>query len=203
MLFLLKRILNFNCIIIVMSLSFTGCTSLALLGVGAGAGVVTGGYIMGRDKTVTQSVDDSVIDSQIRSNLSKKFPNVFTNIVIVTDGGYVLLAGNVKEEKYIKEAEKIAWTVNGVKHVDNNLNCDGEISASQSLKDGYITSACRARLIATKNIKSRNIKIKTVLSTVYLSGTAHSNDELEDIISVVKSIKGVSKVVSYIKIIKN
>lgn len=186
-----------------MSLSLTGCTSLAILGVGAGAGVVTGGYIMGRDKTVTQSVDDSVIDSQIRSNLSKKFPNVFTNIVIITDNGNVLLAGNVQEEKYIKEAEKIAWSVSGVKHIDNNLTCDNDISSFQSFKDGCITSACRTRLIATKNIKSRNIKIKTVLGTVYLSGTAHSNDELEDIISVVKSIKGVNKVVSYIRIIKN
>lgn len=200
MLFLLKQILNFNCIVIIFSLSLTGCTSLAILGVGAGAGVVTGGYIMGREKTVTQSVDDSVIDSQIRSELSKKFPGIFTNITIVTDNGCVLLAGNVQEEKYIQEAEKVAWSVNGVKHIDNNLICDKKISTSQSLKDGYITSACRTKLIATKDIKSRNIKIKTVSGTVYLSGTAQSKDKLEDIISVVKSIKGVEKVVSYIRV---
>ena len=202
MLFRLKRILIFNCLVIVSSLSLTGCTSLAILGIGAGAGALTGGYIMGRDKTIKQSTDDTLIDSQIRHKLSKQFPGVFPNITIVTNNGSVLLAGNVQKEKYIQEAEKIAWTVEGVKHVDNNLNCDKNISVSQSLKDGYITSACRTKLVATKNIRSRNIKIKTVLGTVYLNGTAHSEDELEDIISVVKNTKGVKKVVSYIIINK-
>lgn len=203
MLFPLKQILifknKFKCfylIIIISSLSLTGCTSLAILG----AGAVTGGYIMGRDKTIKQSTDDTMIESQIRHKLSKRFPKVFTNIKIVADNGCVLLAGNVQEEKYITEAEKIAWTIDGIKHIDNNLTCNSDIKVSQSLQDGYITSACRTRLVATKNIKSRNIKIKTVLGTVYLSGIAHSNDELEDIISVIKSIKGVKKVVSYIKI---
>ena len=181
-------------------MSLTGCTSLAILGIGAGAGAITGGYLMGRDKTVKQSTDDTMIESQIRHKLSKQFPKVFTNIKIVTDNGCVLLAGNIQEEKYIPEAEKIAWTVDGVKHVDNNLTCNSDITIAQSLQDGYITSACRTKLVATKNIKSRNIKIKTVFGTVYLSGIAHSEDELEDIISVVKSIKGVKKVVSYIKI---
>ena len=205
MLFRLKQILtfknkfqNFNYLVILISLSLTGCTSLAILGVGAGAGVLTGGYIMGRDKTVTQSTDDTIIDAQIKRKLFKQFPNVFTNITVATDNGCVLLAGSVRDEKYIKEAEKIAWTIDGVKKVNNNLTCNKNVSTTQSLQDSYITSACRTKLIATKDIKSRNIKINTNEGVVYLSGTAHSNDELEDIISVVKSIKGVKKVVSYI-----
>ena len=195
----LRRILNFNCLIILASLSLTGCTSLAIIGAGVG-GAITSGYIMGRDKTMKQSTDDSVIEAQIKRNLSNKFPGIFTNITIASNNGCVLLAGNVKEENYIKEAEKIAWTIKGVNRIDNHLNCGNEISSSQELKDGYITSTCKTKLVATKNVKSRNIKVITVNSVVYLYGTAHSNDELEDILSVVKNIRSIKKVVSYITI---
>ena len=188
----------FNYLVIIAPLLFTGCTSLAILGVGAGAGVLTGGYIMGRDKSIKQTKDYTLIDSQINHKLYKKFPNVFTDIKIVTDNGCVLLVGNVKDEKYIKEAEKIAWTIDGVKKVNNNLTAYQKISAKQSIQDGYMTSVCKAKLLATKNVKSCNIKVTTCNGIVYLNGVVHSEDELEDIISVVKSIKGVKKVVSYI-----
>ncbi|MBQ9441165.1 MAG: BON domain-containing protein [Alphaproteobacteria bacterium] len=207
MLFRLKQILtfknkfqNFNYLVILLLLStfLTGCTSLAILGIGTGAGVLTGGYIMGRDKTVAQSTDDTIISTQIKHKLFKQYPNVFTDITVATDNGCVLLAGNVQDDRYIREAEKIAWTIDGVKKVNNNLTCNKITSNTQALQDSYVTSACRTKLIATKNIKSRNIKINTNEGIVYLSGIAHSEDELEDIISVVKSIKGVKKVFSYI-----
>ncbi len=189
----------FNIILIVSVLFLNGCTSLAILGAGA-AGVLTGGYIMGKDKTLKQSANDTFIDAKIRNELSKKYPNVFDNISIVTNNGEVLLAGSVQDETKIKEAEKIAYGIAGVKHVDNNLTYGDSTSTAQSLQDGCITSACRTKLIATKDIKSRNIKINTKNGIVYLSGVAHSEDELEDILSVVKSVKNIKKVVSYITI---
>ena len=174
---------------------FTACVPMAFLG----AGALTGGYIAGRDKKVSQSLGDAKIDAQIKNRLQEYTAKTFTGVSVVTDNGCVLLTGHVPDESLIQDVEKIAWSIPGVKIVDNNITV-GQTSFGQTMKDAYITSACRTALIGTENIKSLNIKIKTMSNIVYLSGVVQSNEELNIVIDTIKQIQGVKKVVSYISV---
>lgn len=183
-------------IIFTISLSLSGCATVALLGTGA----AVGGYVAGRDKHTTQSLNDTKIDSQIRNKLIDTLGNSALDISVVTDNGCVLLTGNVPNDDIVTSAESIARTVPGVVSVDNNIVV-GKSKLSTNIADGYITSTCRTKLLAAKDIRSLNVKIKTMNHVVYLSGTARNKKELERIICTVRNTKGVKKVVSYITLV--
>lgn len=182
--------------IVVIALSLSGCATVALVG----AGVATGGYIAGRDKPITRSMQDTSIDTDVKSKLRKQLGAEALDVSVVTNDGYVLLTGNLPNGDMATEAEKIALAVPGVIAVDNNIVV-GKSKLSTLLKDSYITSACRTKLTATSDIKSLNVKIKTMNHVVYLNGTARNQSELEKIINVAKSINGVEKVISYITLV--
>ena len=182
----------FKHIVICSTLLLTGCAPVLFLG----AGSLTGGYIAGRDKKISKSVSDTAIDAKILNKLRQH--NDLSNISVVTDNDCVLLAGTVSLDSSISKAEQIAWSVKGVKVVDNNITV-GTHSFKQSMIDTAITSSCRAQLLGAKDVKSLNIKIKTYNSTVYLSGTVRSDLELKQIIDIVSKVKNVKKVVSYVK----
>lgn len=182
--------------IVLTAVLLSGCGTLTILG----AGVATGGYIAGRDKSIKQSIKDTEIDTNVKSKLRKQIGSSALDVSVVTNDGYVLLTGNLPNEDMVSTAETVALSVPGVVTVDNNIVV-GKSSLSTTLKDSYITSACRTKLTATKNIKSLNVKVKTMNHVVYLNGTARNQTELENIINVVKSIKGVKKVISYITLV--
>lgn len=198
MIFRIKNKIIITKILVVCSvvLLLSGCTSMLILG----TGVATGGYIAGRDKHINQSIGDTRIDSKIKTLLSQNLGELALDISVVTDNGCVLLVGNAPNQDVIDTAERLAWQVKGVQTVDNNITI-GKSKVSTILKDSYITSTCRAKLLANKDIKSLNIKIKTMSHIVYLNGTARSQRELDKIIDIIKSTNGVEKVVSYISLV--
>ena len=186
-----------NILIIGITVVFlNGCATITILG----TGVATGGYLAGRDKSIKRSIKDTRIDNSVKSKLRKQIGESALDVSVVTNDGYVLLTGSLPNDDMISEAESIALTVPGVISVDNNIVV-GKSKLSTNLKDSYITSVCRAKLTATKNIKSLNVKIKTMNHVVYLNGTARTQTELNNIIDVVKSVNGVKKVVSYITLV--
>ena len=184
----------FKCVVGCSVLLLAGCSPILFLG----AGSLAGGYIAGRDKHITKSVSDTAIDAKIHDKL-QKYNDFFKNVSVVTDNDCVLLTGTVKSEDLISQAEQIAWSVKGVKVVDNNITV-GEKLWKQSIRDTAITSSCRTKLLGKSDIKSLNVKIKTCNNVVYLSGTARSELELMRIIDVVRNVKHVKKIVSYISL---
>lgn len=162
-----------------------------------GTGAAVGGIVAGRDKKINSSIQDTKTDIEIKKKLQQYDINAFKNVSVTTDNGCVLLTGTVKNDEYIQQAEKIAWEVPEVKIVDNNITIKN-ISMQQIAKDGYLTAACRAKLLAESDIKSLNIKIKTVDGVVYLSGTAKNQKEIDNIVNAIKQINGIKKIISYI-----
>jgi osmotically-inducible protein OsmY len=163
-----------------------------------GTGVITGGYVAIRDKGIGDSISDSKIDMAIKKKLYRISKKLYSEVSVATDMGAVLLTGIVSDPEWVSIAEREAWAENGVKTVDNNLVHGDEISVSQILKDGTITSSCRSVLICTSSVRSVNYKLKTMNGVVYVRGTARSGEELNTALSQIRRVKGVQKVVSYV-----
>lgn len=164
-----------------------------------GGGMVSGGYTMMREKNFGDSINDSKIDLEIKNRLYKIDARLQSEVSAVTDHGCVLLTGIVSNPEWVSLAEKEAWSVRGVLEVNNHIT-SGELQASQLIKDDYLTTACKTALLCSSDIRSVNFKIKTYDSVVYVLGIARTETEMHKTLDIVRKVKGVQKVVSYIKL---
>jgi hyperosmotically inducible protein len=73
-------------------------------------------------------------------------------------------------------------------------------SATQSVSDIWIESQIKALLLAEKGVTSVNYRWQSVQNIVYIMGEAQSEEELNKVLSIVRRIKGVSKVVSHVSV---
>ena len=62
----------------------------------------------------------------------------------------------------------------------------------------WIESQIKALLLAEKGVTSVNYRWQSVKNVVYIMGEAQSSAELDKVLSIVRRIKGVTKVVSHI-----
>jgi len=62
------------------------------------------------------------------------------------------------------------------------------------VSDTWITTKVKSELATTKEVKSRDIDVKTVKGVVTLSGTQDTGAAIQKAIAVAKSVKGVTEV---------
>ena len=179
------------------AMSFSGCVPTMV-----GGGMVAGGYTAMREKKLGDSLSDTKLETAIKTKLYKISPELYSNVSVNVDQRCVLLTGSVKNPDWIAMAEKESWSVEGVDVVDNNLVV-GEIPLSQVMQDSFITSTCRTKLICSTNIRSVNYKLKTMNGTVYVTGVARSEEELDQVLDILRKVSNVEKVVSYVNIMRS
>lgn len=181
-------------LLLVSILISSGCVPVIV-----GGGMVAGGYTAIREKKVGDTLNDSKVDIEIKNRLYKIDHKLQSDVSAVTDHGCVLLTGVVSNPEWVGVAERETWAVKGVSEVNNHIIV-GRFSTTQLIKDDYLTTACKTALLCEKNVRSVNFKVKTCDSVVYILGIARTDEELTTVLNVVKKVKGVKKVVSYIKL---
>jgi osmotically-inducible protein OsmY len=152
-----------------------------------------------QEKTIGESLDETSTGTQIKTKMFadsvfKKFGEVKVEVA----GRFVLLAGRVPSEKDKQEAEQIAWSARAVDEVANELIV-GNRDFGRDVNDSWIKEQIRLRLIADSKIKGVNYNTVVFNGAVYLLGIAQSEDELRKAAESASTVKGVQKVVSYVK----
>jgi osmotically-inducible protein OsmY len=173
----------------------TGCVPLIV-----GGGIAAGGYAAVRDKRVGDSITDSKIEVAIKAKLYKISPKLYSLVSVNSDEGAVLLTGVVPNLEWVEAVEKESWLIDGVVAVNNHVTHGEQLSVKQTLQDDLITSKVRSKILCCKGVRSVNYKIKTMDGVVYVRGIAQTSQELEFVISELRSISGVKKIVSYVDI---
>lgn len=174
----------------VLALVPTSCAPLAALTVATSAAVSSD------ERTVGAQIDDKVVANKIRIEYVKAGADYVNNIAVTVIEGRVLLIGYLANEKMIEKAEKIAWTIKGVKEVINELhiNPGREVNRSDDL---WIAGQIKTKYVFEKHFSSMNFKVEVYDKVVYLFGIAKSQEELDKAIAVASAINGVQKVVNH------
>lgn len=180
--------------IILTGLCASGCVPLVI---GAGA---TGAVMASQDRGLEQGVDDNEISFEINRKLAARDSALFKRVSTQVRDGRVVLTGFVRNEQDSAAASKIAWSVGGVKQVRNELRTGDPTSFSEKADDSLITTKLRTTLLADASVASINYSIKTIRGTVYLSGNAQNQAELDRVISHARSVSGVRNVVSNVHV---
>jgi osmotically-inducible protein OsmY len=173
----------------------TGC-ALAIIG-----GGTEGAVVASQERTTGEALDDSGILIKIKALYAQNdVEDLLANVEIKVIEGRVLLTGNVDKPDSQIQAVNLAWQVNSVKEVINEIQLSNQAGFSNYARDVWISTQVKSRLLFTKGIRSVNYSIITVNQTVYMMGVAQDQDELDKATNVASTTSYVQKVVSYVRL---
>lgn len=173
------------------SVSLSGCFGVMLAAGSETAAVVA------QERPVGAAVDDAGILLRIKHLFAEATEDLFLNVEVKSVEGRVLLTGNVNKPESKVEAVRMVWTVDGVKEVIDEIQVNDKSSFWNYTRDVWISTQIRARLIATKDIRSINFSIITVNQVVYVMGIAQNQKELDMVNNIASTTSYVERVVSY------
>lgn len=179
-------------------LSQTGCPALVL------GGAAKVGSVAAEERSVGSTVDDTAIWTHIKSlYLQKNVDYIFATVNVQVNEGRVLLTGTVDNPDHRVEAVRLAWQPVGVKEVINELQITDKSSISDDARDFWINTQVNTKLLVEKNVRSINYNVDTINGVVYLIGVAQNEWEMKQAALVASKVKGVKRVVSYVKVKQN
>jgi len=176
------------------ALALSGCTALA---VGAGAAV---GVAATQEGGLKGTAQDAEIGALIRDAWFRYDTNTFAKLNLTVEGGEALITGVVQDPAHRVEAVRLAWGVQGVTRVINEIQIADSGGVTGFAKDTWITTRLRTALAMDGQVQSINYSIDTIQGTVYLMGYASSRAELDRATELARRIDGVVQVVSYVRV---
>ena len=152
------------------------------------------------ERSIGEFVDDAIIKTVIKNTYFDQSENLFFNIDVEVSQGRVLLTGTVENIDLKIEATRIAWGVDGVKTVINEIQISNTDSILNFADDLVISTKILGKLMLEEEINSLNYNIETVNKLVYIIGIARNEKERELVISIAGDVYGVEEVIDYINI---
>ena len=151
-----------------------------------------------KQKGFGTTINDNIIKTKISNFIFKFDENLIPDTKIFVNNGSVLFTGKVKVPENKIEITKLAWSVKGVKEVNNELQVIDKSSIKNIARDLASLGEIRARLISDKSINSLNFSIDVVNDKVYLSGVAKDKSEMLRVKDHAVSARFVKEVYNYI-----
>ena len=174
----------------------SGCVSAAI-----GAGATVGVAAM-EERELSVVAADTTAAAKIHYALADKHEMLAAKIGVEVYEGKALLTGAVATEQERANAVAIAWKVEGVTNVFNEIQVSENGFLSRT-KDAYATSTLTAKMTLDEHIYAINYSIETVNGIVYLIGLARSQEELDRTIAHARSIGYVKNIISHVRVKKS
>jgi len=167
-----------------------GCAPVILGGMAATSIAVA------TDRRTTGTVlDDKAMEVKALNALNKN-ADLWrqSHLTVTAYNSRVLLVGQTPNQDYKRQAEEAIMTVGRIRLLHNELTVGKTLSLTDRSRDSWITTQVKATLVAEKDLRSRNIKVLTEDSVVYLMGLLTADEEATAV-DIASHIRGVEKVV--------
>ena len=179
-------------------LIFSGCVGVSSKGIfGTGVSVALD------PRSVGTQIDDSIMQKNLSARIilmNKKFILSVKSKVL---DGRIFLTGKVEDPEDKLKLTKMAWEIDGVRSVRNDIKVKEEFNFKQSAKDILITSQLRTALILNKVVKATNYQIDTYKKKIYIYGISMTLDEKNEVIKEAKQILDVENVIASILLVED
>ena len=173
-----------------------GCSPAGLLTSGGATTMV----VAEGDRSLGSVVDDATIKLNLSAKFLKSENNLFLNIDSKVIEGRVLLTGIVDNQEIRIEAVKKTWEVNGVQEVINEIEVGDKTSIKEYASDLWITTQIRTLAARNLGLRALSYNFETIKGKVYIAGITSRPEQLETLIALIKTIKGVNEIVNYVLI---
>ncbi|MFT6580223.1 MAG: osmotically-inducible protein OsmY [Alphaproteobacteria bacterium] len=173
----------------------SGCSrGSAVLGAGATAGTAAL-----QERGFKTPITDTTIDAKINFVYLDNDVD-FKRITIDVHEGRVLLTGSVPKPVDRIEAVRLAWTVEGVGEVINEISVRDGAGLLDAVRDRWVSAQLRLKITFDSKIHAINYTIDTVNGVVYLLGIAQDAAELRRVRNHASAMSYVRRVKSHVRI---
>ena len=131
-----------------------------------------------KQKGLGTTINDNIIKTKISNFIFKFDEDLIPDTKIFVNNGSVLFTGKVKVPENKIEITKLAWSVKGVKEVNNELQVIDKSSIKNIARDLASLGEIRARIISDKSVNSLNFSVDVVNDKAYISGVAKDKSEM-------------------------
>tara|TARA_B100000963_G_C22395395_1_gene566374 strand:+ start:99 stop:692 length:594 start_codon:yes stop_codon:yes gene_type:complete len=180
-------------ILFFLSIFLTACVGVSSKGIFG-----TGVSVAFDPRSVGTQIDDSIMEKSLSTKILLLNKSYFLSVKSKVLDGRIFLTGKVENPEEKLKLTKLAWEIQGVRSVRNDIKVKEEFNFKQSAKDILITSQLRTALIVNKNIKATNYQIDTYKKKIYIYGIAIKSDEKDLVIEEAKQILDVKDVIASI-----
>ena len=164
----------------------------------AATGAVAGVSAARQERTIGNAIDDVRIKTTLDGKLAKDSPGLYLSVSTTVVEGRVLLAGRVSKPEDRLNATRVAWSVEGVRKVDNDIEVSDFFGWLDGPADFIMRTQLAATLLADESIKDVNYTTDVVHGVVYLMGVAQDKNELERVVAHAEKVNGVKRVENYV-----
>ena len=192
----IKKIIRVLIIPLLSTLTFInyGCSPANILATGGGSAMV----VAEGERTLGTVIDDATIKVNIAAKFLGAENNLFVNINTSVLEGRVLLTGLVDNQEIRIDAVRIVWGVEGVQEIINEIEIGNRSSLKDYASDLWINTQARAVAAKTIGLKAITYNFETIQGKIYIAGITTKPEQLEELISALKIIKGVNEIVNYV-----
>jgi osmotically-inducible protein OsmY len=185
-------------IALVAPLALGGCPAVLVVGGIAAAGGA--GYEAASERGVNGSYDDYSIKSGIQNAWNNAGPDFFNSFTVTVYDRDALLTGDAQNDEMKRRAFDLASQVPGIRHLYNEIEITNPENGWDTAQDAWITAQLRKDLILERDVRSDNYTIETANSSIYLMGSARSQEELDKATYLARYVPGVRRVTSFVQI---
>lgn len=176
-------------------LGLGGCTAGAVVGAGAVTGVAA--Y---QERGIDGVARDTKLAAEIHETYFRHDTTLSTNVGVEVYESRALLTGLVPGEDLRAEAVRLAWEIEGIKDVINEIQLRSEEGVVDFAWDAWITAQLKSKITVDQEIYSINYSIETVNRVIYLIGIAQDQAELDRVIAYARDIDRVRRVTSHVRV---
>jgi osmotically-inducible protein OsmY len=180
-------------LVLTLPVLLSGCVAAAV-GAGTEAGVA-----LAEERSLGSNVDDKIIYSDVSKRYAEAGDELYAEVGVRVRHKRVMLTGTIPTQRQAEKAVAIAWQAKGVQEVINELIIS-EGSYRDAANDALVKKNLEARLFATKDVWVINYSIDVVQGTAYLLGRVYDRAELDRVMNVVRTTKGVKRVINHLQI---
>jgi osmotically-inducible protein OsmY len=165
---------------------------------------LTAGATAGTMATQDRGLDGGVSDNALALSINEAWlshdPAIFRKVSTSIHEGVVVLTGSVHYRETALRAEALARGVKGVREVINHIKVEQGHGIGTAAADRWITMRLRTTLTFAADVNAVNYAIDTVSGTVFLSGIARDQREVDKVVALARGTSGVKDVVTAIRL---
>ena len=156
-----------------------------------------------KEKGLGTTISDNIIKTKISNLIFKYDKELIAETKIFVNNGSVLFTGKVIRPSDKIQITKLAWTIRGVREVNNEIQVTDTSSIKNIARDIASLGEIRARIMSDKSINSINYSIDVVNDKAYISGVASNETEMNLVKNHASSARFVKEVYNYITLNKD
>ena len=162
-------------------------------------GAATAGYMSVQERGAKTAFFDTKLKTHIKERLTSRHYKYLTNIGTAVLESEVLLTGVVPSITSKNEVVQTVRNTPKVRRVYDELII-GSYTSSDYAKDSVISFQIAGRMANAADIFAINYEKEVVKGEVYIIGIATSQAEMERVLHVARTTKGVKRVHNYIRL---